>query len=114
MSAGNIKVSAAGTAPAPAGQPQVIALGPLLGATAAPGVAQTLTATVYDGAGRPVEGAALAVFSGNSLISITPLALATDEDGRLELTLVAPIALQVEVSALAEALSSNPVQVTWK
>jgi hypothetical protein len=114
LTQGNIKVSGGGAAAPPAGEPQVIALDPVLAATAVPGVPQTLTATVYDGAGNPIEGAALSLLSGNPLVGVSPLAVATDKDGRLRFTLVAPIGLEVEVSGLAGGLSSNPVQLTWK
>jgi hypothetical protein len=74
----------------------------------------TLTATAYDAAGNPLEGAVFSLTTASGLVSVVPLALATDSDGRMSFTLVAPIGLQVEVSVLAGGLSSNPVLVTWK
>jgi acyl-homoserine lactone acylase PvdQ len=111
---GNIKVSGGTEAPASAGQPQVITLDPVTGAAAGLGAPVTLTATVYDAAGQPIEGAALSLLPGSGLVNLTPLATATSSDGKLIFTAVALLGVDAEISALVGSARSNPVLVSWR
>jgi hypothetical protein len=114
LTGGNIVVRGADSSPPPPGQPQVVVLDPVLGAIGGLGVPLTMTATAYDSTGNPVPGAALSLLSSSGLLSITPLAQLTDADGRLVYRVLGLPGLDVEVSALAGNLASNPVRVSWK
>jgi hypothetical protein len=115
ITAGNIKVIVGDQPAEESAQPQVITLEPPPGGgLTPPGTPVALTATAYDGRGRIIEGAPLSLLSSSALAGISALAPVTDGNGQLVFLVVAPIGLEVELSASLGSLRSNPVLVTWK
>jgi hypothetical protein len=110
---GNIDVAGADEAPPPPGTPQVVVLGPVLGAIGSLGAPLTLTATAYDAEGNPVPGMALSFLAGAPL-NLSPLAAITDSEGQLIFTAAALLPVDTEIRAVAAGTHSNPVQLSWK
>jgi hypothetical protein len=91
----------------------VIALEPVGSLSGAPGLLQTVTATVYDASGAALAGVPVTLSGGPPLATVVPLSAVTDAQGRITFQLRALLPLEGLWTAQSGGVQSNPVPVVW-